>query len=243
MRIPAHPIDLTTMFFANGLTSLATALLFLGFWRVTNYLKRSDSLLYWGAAYGLLSIGFLLLASNIVGLAVQRGQLIANLTIDAGIALSLVATNRLFGRPARENWPIAVAAVIAVGEAAYALSRPVPDYSVMLIIGVALRGPLAVATGLALWRHADASHRPPARLAAMFHFAWAATMVMRVVPALFETQDRHAFEISSVVALTVRLLLSWVIAICLLWMIARQLDERLIRYANCDTRPACRTGG
>ncbi|MEN2749591.1 GGDEF domain-containing protein [Sphingomonas sp. T9W2] len=235
MQIPVHPIDLTTMFFANGMTSLATALLFLGFWRVTNYLTRSDSLLYWGAAYGLLSIGFMMMASNIVGLVVPRGQLIANLAIDAGIALSLVATNRLFGRPVRENWPIAVAVVIAVGEVAYALSRPVPDYSVMLIVGVAVRGPLTVATGLALWRHADASHRPPARLAAIFHFAWAATMAMRAVPVLIETQDMHAFEISSVVALVVRLLLSWVIAICLLWMIARQLDERLIRYANCDT--------
>lgn len=233
--MPADPIDLTTMLFVNGLTSLATALLFLGFWWGTDYLKRSDSLLYWGAAYGLLTIGFLLLASNIFGLVVNRGQLIANLTIDAGTALSLVATNRFLDRPARENWPIVLAGGIAIGEAAYALSQTVPDYGVMLLIGVALRGLLTIATGVALWRHADASHRLPARLAAMFHFAWAASMAMRTVPVLIECQDIAAFELSSVVALIVRLLLTWMIAICLLWMIARQLDERLIRYATRDT--------
>jgi len=235
MRIEIHPIDLTTMLFVNGLTSFATALLFLGFWWVTDYLKRSDSLLYWAAAYGLLTIGFVLLASNIVGWVLPRGQLIANLTIDAGTALSLVATNRLLHRPARDNWPIAVAGCIAIGEIAYALSRPVPDYGVMLLIGVVSRGLLTIATGVALWRHADASHRPPARLAAMFHFAWAVTMAMRAVPVLVETPGIAAFELSSVVALIVRLLLSWMIAICLLWMIARQLDERLIQYATRDT--------
>ncbi|KQN73023.1 GGDEF domain-containing protein [Sphingomonas sp. Leaf62] len=235
MHVDAHPIDLTTMLFVNGLTSFATALLFLGFWRVTDYLKRSDSLLYWAAAYGLLTIGFLLLASTAVGLVLPRGQLIANLTIDAGTALSLVATNRLLHRPARDNWPIAVAGCIAIVEVAYALSRPVPDYGVMLVIGVMLRGLLTIATGVVLWRDADTSHRPPARLAAVFHFAWAVTMAMRTVPVLIETQGIAAFELSSIVALIVRLLLSWMIAICLLWMIARQLDERLIRYATCDT--------
>lgn len=235
MRSEAHPIDLTTMLFANGLTSFATALLFLGFWRVTNYLKRSDSLPYWAAAYGLLTIGFMMLASNIVGLVLPRNQLIANLMIDGGTALSLVATNRLLHRPVRENWPIALAGCIAIGEVAYALSRPVPDYGVMLLVGVAVRGLLTIAIGVAFWRHADPLHRPPARLAAAFHFAWAVTMAMRTVPVLIETQGITAFELSTVFALVVRLLLSWVIAICLLWMIARQLDERLIRYANCDT--------
>lgn len=235
MHMPSHPIDLTTMLFVNGLTSFATAWLFVGFWRVTNYLKRSDSLLYWSAAYALLTIGFALLASNMFGLVIPRVQLIANLTIDAGTALSLVATNRLLGRPVRDNWPIAVAVVIAIGEAAYALSRPEPDYGVMLILGVAIRTPLTIAAGVALWRHADASHRPPARLAAMFHFAWAATMAMRMVPMLIETQGITAFELSTVFALLVRLLMSWMVVICLLWMIARQLDERLIHHANCDT--------
>lgn len=235
MQMPSHPIDLTTILFVNGLTSFAAAWLFVGFWRVTNYLKRSGSLLYWSAAYALLTIGFALLASNMFGLVIPRVQLIANLTIDAGTALSLVATNRLLGRPVRDNWPIAVAVLIAIGEAAYALSRPEPDYGVMLILGVAIRAPLTIAAGVALWRHADALHRPPARLAAAFHFAWAVTMAMRTVPVMIETQGITAFELSTVFALVVRLLLSWVIAICLLWMIARQLDERLIRYANCDT--------
>ena len=69
----------------------------------------------------------------------------------------------------------------------------------------------------------------------MFHFAWSVTMAMRAVPVLVETLGIAAFELSSVVALIVRLLLSWMIAICLLWMIARQLDERLIQYATRDT--------
>lgn len=170
MAAANHPIDLTTMLFINGLTSFATALLFLCFWGATDHGRRPDSLLYWGAAYGLLTIGFLLLCSNIVGLVVPRVNLVGNLTIDAGMALSLVATNRMLGRPARENWPIALAGCIAIGEVAYALLLPVRGEGVMLVMGVAIRGIPTIAIGIALWRHAARAHRAPARMTATFHF-------------------------------------------------------------------------
>ena len=70
MTALGHPIDLTTMLFVNGVTSFAAALLFLGFWRFSDYQERPESLLYWSTAYGLLTIGFLLLSSNIFGLVV-----------------------------------------------------------------------------------------------------------------------------------------------------------------------------
>lgn len=229
-----HPIDLTTMLFVNALTSFATALLFLGFWWATDYLKRPDSLLYWSAGYGLLTIGFLLLSSNIVGLVLPRIDLIANLMIDAGMALSLVATNRLLDRPARDNWPVVLAGCLAIGEVAYAVSQPVRVPGVMLLLGVAIRGMLTTAIGVALWRHAEPAHRAPARMAAMFHFAWAAMLALRLAPVLFEVQGLPTMEVIVSLALIARLLLTWTIGICLLWMIARQLNERVIRHATRD---------
>lgn len=235
MAATNHPIDLTTMLFINGLTSFATALLFLGFWWVTEYPRRPESLLYWSAAYGLLTIGFLLLSSNIFGLVVPRVNLVGNLTIDAGMALSLVATNRMLDRPARENWPVALAGCMAIGEVAYALLQPVHGYGVLLLIGVAIRGLLTIAIGVALWCHADGPHRAPARMAAMFHFAWAAMLALRPVPMLLKVQSLATLETIIALALIARLLLTWTIGICLLWMIARQLNERLIQYATRDT--------
>ena len=229
-----HPIDLTTMLFINGLTSFATALLFLGFWRVTDYQKRPESLLYWSAAYGLLTIGFLLLSSNIFGLVVPRVNLVGNLTIDAGMALSLVATNRMLDRPARENWPIALAGCIAIGEVAYALLLPVRGEGVLLLMGVAIRGTLTTAIGIALWRHAEHVHRAPARMAATFHFVWAAMLALRTAPMLLGVRSLPTMEMIVALALIARLLLTWTIGICLLWMIARQLNERLIQYATRD---------
>lgn len=234
MRALDYPIDLTTMLFVNGVTSFATALLFLGFWRFTDYQKRPDSLLYWSVAYGLLTIGFLLLSSNIVGLVLPRVDLIANLTIDAGMAVSLVATNRLLDRPARENWPVALAGCLAIGEVAYALSQPVRGYGVMLLIGVAIRGMLTIAIGIALWRHAERGHRAPARMAAMFHFAWAAMLALRPVPMLLDVRSLPTIEMIVALTLIARLLLTWTIGICLLWMIARHLNERLIQHATRD---------
>ncbi len=229
-----YSIDLTTMLFVNALTSFGTALLFLGFWSATDYLKRPGSLLYWGAGYGLLTIGFLLLSSNIVGLVLPRIDLIANLTIDAGMALSLVATNRLLDRPVRDNWPIALAGCLAIGEVAYALSQAVRIPGTMLLLGIAIRGTLTIAIGVALWRHAEPAHRVPARMAAMFHFAWAAMLALRVAPLLLDAPSLPTMETIVALSLIARLLLTWTIGICLLWMIARQLNERLIHHATRD---------
>ncbi|KQM61399.1 MULTISPECIES: GGDEF domain-containing protein [unclassified Sphingomonas] len=230
-----YQIDLTTMLFVNALTSFASALLFLCFWYATNDLKRPVSLLFWSIANLLLAAGFGALLSEAFGLTVRRMPLMANLTIDAGTAVALVATNLFLDRPRRDNWPIAVAAILAVVEVCYALTRATPDFGVMLILGCTLRGTLTVATGIALWRHADLPRRPPARLAAGFHFALAGVMALRSIAVLAGAEDSVAFELSSVVGLVTRLLLTWMIAICLLWMIARQLNEQLIWQATRDT--------
>ncbi len=227
-------IDLTTMLFVNALTSFASVLLFLRFWYATDYVKRPGSLLLWSVANVLLTIGFLALLAKAFGVTIPRVQLIANLTIDIGTAVALVATNLFLDRPRNDNWPIGVAALLAVVEVSYALSRPHPDFGVMLLFGCAVRGTLTISTGTALWRHAPLPHRPPARLAAAFHFAWAGIMVLRGVAVLIGAESSFAFEMSSVVGLLTRLLLTWMIAICLLWMIARQLDEQLIWQATRD---------
>lgn len=227
-------IDLTTMLFVNALTSFASIFVFLRFWHGTDYVKRPASLLLWSIANVLLTIGFLALIAKAFGVTIPRVQLLANLTIDVGTAVALVATNLFLDRPRNDNWPIGAAALLAAVEISYALSRPHPDFGVMLLFGCAVRGTLIVATGLALWRHAPLPHRPPARLAALFHFAWAGIMALRSVAVLVGAESTLAFELSTVVGLLTRLLLTWMIAICLLWMIARQLDEQLIWQATRD---------
>lgn len=228
-------IDLTTLLFVNALTSFASALLFLRFRYATDYLKRPASLLLWSVANVLFMLGFVALLSTAFDLKLPRVPLISNLMIDAGTAVALVATNLFLDRPRKENWPIGVAGVVAVIEVAYALSRPHPDFGVMLLLGCAVRGTLTVATGFALWYHARLAHRPPARLAAIFHFIWAGIMGLRGVAVLVGAESSFAFEMSSILGLLTRLLLTWMIAICLLWMIARQLDEQLVLQATRDT--------
>ncbi|MEC3911944.1 diguanylate cyclase [Sphingobium sp. CR2-8] len=234
MREFGSQIDLTTMLFVNAFTSLVSACLFLGFWRATDYVKRPASLLLWSLANILMTSGFVALMLSAFNIMVPRIQLIANLTIDVGMAVALVATNLFLNRPSRDNWPIGFAVLLALVEVAYALSLPKPDFGVMLLFGCALRGLLTIATGVALWRHADLPHRPPARLAAVLHFAWAGIMGLRSLAVLAGAESTLAFEISTVVGLVARLLLTWMIAVCLLWMIARQLDERLVWQATRD---------
>lgn len=230
----ANQIDLTTMLFVNAFTSFTSALLFLCFWRVTDSLKRPASLMVWSLANVLLTAGFGTLFLTSFAIELPRAMLIGNLVIDGGTAVALVATNLFLDRPRTDNWPIGVAAALAVVEIAYALSRSAPDFGVMMLLGCALRGLLTVATGVALWRHADVPHRPPARLAAACHFVWAAILALRGIAVLTGIEDPLAFEMNSVLGLLSRLLLTWMIAICLLWMIARQLDEQVIWHASRD---------
>lgn len=229
-----NQIDLTTMLFVNAFTSFASALLFACLWYATDYMKRPANLLVWSVANMLLTIGFVGLLSKALGITVPRMPLIANLTLDAGTAVALVATNLFLDRPRRDNWPIALATLLAIAEAAYALSRPAPDFGVMLLLGCGVRGILTIATGVALWRHAGLSLRLPGRLAAALHFAWAGVLALRGVAVLTGGEGTAAIEMSSILGLLTRLLLTWMIAICLLWMIARQLDERLVWQATRD---------
>ena len=106
------------------------------------------------------------------------------------MALSLVATNRMLDRPAREHWPIALAGCIAIGEVAYALLLPVRGEGVLLLMGVAIRGTLTTAIGIALWRHAEHVHRAPARMAATFS-AFARTALLSGKPDNARSSQRR----------------------------------------------------
>lgn len=59
-------------------------------------------------------------------------------------------------------------------------------------------------------------------------------MVLRTVPMLLGVHSPPAMAMIVALTLIARLLLTWAIGICLLWMIARQLNERLIQYATRD---------
>jgi diguanylate cyclase (GGDEF)-like protein len=230
----ASQIDLTTMLFVNAFTSCTSAFLFLCFWWATDYLKKPASLLLWSLANALMTIGFVALMLTAFNITVPRIMLIANLTIDGGMAVALIATNLFLDRSHKDNCPLGLAVMLAIVEIAYALSQPKPDFTTMLLLGCALRGLITIATGAALWRHADLSHKAPARLAAVLHFAWAGVMALRAMAALTGADSMWAFEMSTVVGLLTRLLLTWMIVICLLWMIARKLDERLLYHATRD---------
>lgn len=226
--------DLSTMFFVNALTCALSTLCFVAVARHQPHGPVRTSLAIWAGGNALLALGFVLLQLPYGSEGFPHLTLWANLTVDAGPAMGLVAANAFFGRPARENWPLGLALAIALAQIGYGLSTATHYDWVMMLLGCLTRGSMVLATARVLWRHADAEQRGPARMAAMFHLIWAGVLALRIMVLLDGDTGDAALEASSIMGLTARFMLTWVIAICLLWMIARQLNAQLIQHATRD---------
>jgi len=226
--------NLTTMLSVNMLTSALSLLLFLVMARSEHNGEVKISLRRWTESYLLLTLGFGLLQIPAYDFPLPHLIAVANLMIDAGVALGLVAANRLLNRPARSNWLLALPVLLAVIQVWHALVRSVDYDELLMLLGCVSRMSMALAVAWILWRHASAVQRPPARLAAVFHGIWAALLALRIIVLLVGGGDQTALEVSSSVGLTGRFMLTWMIAICLLWILARHLDDQLLQQASRD---------
>jgi diguanylate cyclase (GGDEF)-like protein len=234
MEAVSANFDLETMLLVNGLTSILSIPLLLTL--VVNHQDpvQRYCLRIWALANALLTLGFGLLLAPIADIGFVHMASFANLAIDAGTALGLVATNASLGRPMRANWPLGFAVAIGLVQLGYVLFVAVEHDWVLMLLGCILRAAITLATGWALWFHADAPRRVPARLAAAFHLLWVVLLGLRSAALLAGETSMMALEGNSIVGLIGRFMLTWVIAICLLWMTARQLDEQLIHHATRD---------
>lgn len=227
----AHLAHAGTLLIVNGLLAAVSAMVFFAIHATVRKTRQVRGLPLLGLSYAVYATGFavLLVPSTPDG----RVTLAGNLTLDIATLLTLVAVNAYLRRPLL-HWPLLGAvALIGAAEIHYVLHTG-GDHRVMVILGCALRGLLTIATGLALWRHADATARTAARFTAAFHFLWAFMLLSRIAWwSLNPDADRH-YDPTSTFGLLSRMILTSVITSGFLWMLTRQLHAELIRHASQD---------
>lgn len=223
-----------TLIFINALLSLLSSFAFLLAYWIQPRLVPPRSLLCWCVAYLSFSVGFAVLMLPAFGIRTPGLGLFGNLLIDAGAALNFVAIVLYLKRPRLDLWVLFPAALLALIEAGYVLWH-FENMRVMVVLGCAARGILSVAAAKALWQCADESRRPVARLAAVIHGLWASMLLSRILWWLFNPAAEVTFDPTTAFGLTSRLVLTCAIMPCFLWMLARQLDAELLRYASRDT--------
>jgi len=212
-----------------GLSSALFFALYLGHPRV----KRLPGVLWWGLSYAAFAAGFGVLFLPAFHVSFPDLGLVGNLLIDMGAVLALLAVNVYLELPRRMLWVLVPVVVIALVETCVVLLEG-ENLRQMVILGGALTALLTVATGTAFWQCKDEAQRPVARLAALFHFLWAAMLLVRMwwwiaQPVAFAERDP-----TSTFGLLSRIVLTWVITPSLLWMLTRKLDAELIRHASQD---------
>ncbi|WP_294333636.1 GGDEF domain-containing protein [uncultured Sphingomonas sp.] len=214
------------------LSFLSSFAFLLSYW-IQPPLVPPRSLLCWGVAYLSFAAGFAVLMLPAFTIDAPGLGLLGNLLIDAGAALNLVAIVLYLNRPRTELWVLVPATLLALIEAGYVLSH-FENMRVMVGLGCAARGILTVAAAMALWQCADESRRPVARLASAIHGIWALMLLSRIAWWLFNPAAEVTFDPTTAFGLTARLVLTCAITPCFLWMLARQLDAELLRYASRD---------
>lgn len=226
--------DLATMFVVNVLASTLSLLCFAAMACQQQPGAARTSLQIGAVANAVQMLGFGVLLIPAWDVGFPHLISLANLPIDAGPALGLVAVNVFLGRPARANWPVAIPIALGLVQIGYVVwGSDVYDW-VLMLLGCISRMSVLLPAAWALWRYATPSQRGPARLAACFHLLWAGLLALRIGLLLDGDTSQTDLAGSSILGLAGRFMLTWMIAVCLLWMIARQLDEQLIQHATRD---------
>jgi diguanylate cyclase (GGDEF)-like protein len=225
--------DVSTLLVINALLAALSSAIFLGLHATRRGVWHIRGVLLWGISYAAFAAGFGLLALPAIDVDFANLGIVANVLVDAGTALALLAVNAYLGRPGRELWVLFPAAALCIAEIAYVLSAG-EDYHVMVTMGCALRGMVTMATGISLWCYASESQRTAARLTAAFHFLWAFMLLNRIAWWQCHPHADISEDPTTAPALLSLLILTWVITPGLLWMLTRQLDAELIRYAHQD---------
>ena len=212
-----------------GLSSALFFALYLGHPRV----KRLPGVLWWGMSYAAFAAGFGVLFLPAFHIDFPGLRLAGNLLIDTGAVLALLAVNVYLELRRRMLWVLVPVVVIAFAEIGLVLIEG-ESLGHMVILGGALTALLTVATGAAFWQCKDEAQRPVARLAALFHFLWAAMLLARMWWWIAQPVTLAGRDPTSTFGLLSRIVLTWVITPSLLWMLTRKLDAELIRHASQD---------
>jgi diguanylate cyclase (GGDEF)-like protein len=222
-----------TLLIVNALLAALSSAFFFVLYVAHPRIKHLVGVLLWGASYAALAAGFGVLILPAFHIDFPGLGLVGNLTIDVGAVLALLAVNTYLGLPKGKLWVLIPVAIIALLEV-YVVLQEGENLRLMVILGGALMGLLTIVTGIAFWQCADEPQRPIARVAATFHFLWAAMLLARMWWWAAHPLANASQDASSTFGLLSRLILTWGITPSVLWMLTQRLDAELIRYASQD---------
>ncbi len=233
MTVISEYLDIGTLLIINALIAAITTLaLLFAAWHIAEPRDKRGSR-YLVAGHGLIALGFVLLISGAFLPALFPIAPWGNGLLDLGTIANFLALNIIFNRKGAELWVLPLALAMGLVEIVI-VSRIGFDMRVMVALGGGLRACVTLATVFILVRCDDPARRPIALIMALFHAAWVAMLVVRIAWWLTSHKAGTGPDPTSPFGLTMRLLLTWAIAPCYLWMIKREADAELIRHARQD---------
>lgn len=233
MELIARLAHAGTLLIVNALLAALSSGFFLALYVAHPRAKRLTGVLLWTIGYAAFATGFGVLILPAFQIFIPKLQLVGNLAIDAGAVLTLIAVNTYLGLPKGKLWVLAPVALIALTEI-YIVLQQGENLRLMVIMGGELNAILTIMTGVAFWQCEDDAQRPVARLAGSFHFIWAAMLLVRVGWWFMHPDTNWRGDPTSTFGLLFRMILTWIVTPSVLWMLTRQLDAELIRYASQD---------
>lgn len=222
-----------TLLLVNALLAALSSAFFFALYAGHPRVKRMLGVLLWGVSYAAFAAGFGVLFLPAFHVDFPGLRLVGSLLIDGGAVVALLAVNVYLKLRWRGLWVLIVVAALALAEILLVL-REGENLRHMVILGGVLTGLLTLMTGAAFWRCEDPAQRPVARLAALFHFLWAAMLMVRMGWWLDHPMALANQDPTSSFGLLSRMVLTWVITPSLLWMLTRKLDAELILHASQD---------
>lgn len=231
----AHLAHAGTLLIVNALLAAVSAAMFLALHLTGRKAEHVRGLLLLSLGYGGFAAGFgALVVAPAFPAQAAAVTLAGNLVIDAATALTLLAVNAYLRRPLLQLRILVPVAALGAVEI-YCLRGEGDNLRTMVIFGCSLRGLLTVATGMALWRHADETARTAARFTAAFHFLWALMLLLRIAWWSTHPSADTSYDPTTTFGLLSRMVLTSVITPGFLWMLTRQMNAELIRHASLDT--------
>lgn len=222
-----------TLLIINALFATLSAVMFAALHFALRQRRYIHGLLWMAGSHACTAAGFIVLVVPAFPVPFVGSALLGNLLIDLGTTFSLVAFWLYLDRPFR-IWPLLVLVSVVGCLEVFDVAAEGQYYRFTVPMGTTLRGVLTVAAGVMLWQCRDASRRAAARVGAAFHFLWALTLLTRGLWWLMHADTVARVDPTSSFGLVARLLLTWVITPGFLWMLTRQFDAELVRYASQD---------
>ncbi|SFF76806.1 diguanylate cyclase (GGDEF) domain-containing protein [Novosphingobium sp. CF614] len=222
----------------NGNTLIAVNALLCGVSALVMYVVRSENwraagIRWWARSNLCFAAGFAMLLSYPIGLSHYFDVLGANLLIDVGAILAYVAVVRFLERPLHALWLIVPSVALMAVEVILFMHEGV-NMSDIVLLGATGRAIVTFGAGWQLLHNAGPQLRPASTLSAIFHFLWVLMLFVRVAWWQFAGYAEIDWDPTTPMALTARILLTFVVTPSYLWMLTRRLDYELVRQAHED---------